>query len=137
MAMLRSYIVKSTYNWLVDHGFTPYILVDTEYDNLTVPTNYIDEDSKILLDLSPEAIDNINFTDTEITFDATFDGEFMSLVIPIEATLELFSKETEQGLYAREFGYGININEGEDDDSINPSKVGENRQSSDNVLTFD
>ena len=37
MAMLRSYVVKATYNWLVDHGFTPYVLVDTEYDDVIVP----------------------------------------------------------------------------------------------------
>jgi stringent starvation protein B len=135
MAMLRSYVVKATYNWLVDHGFTPYVLVDTEYDDVIVPENYIDEDKKILLDLSPQAIENIVISDTQITFDATFDGEAMSLVIPIESVLEVFSKETEQGMYAREFGYGIDINEGEDDASVNPRKIGEPEK--DNVLSFD
>ena len=135
MAMLRSYVVKATYNWLVDHGFTPYVLVDTEYDDVVVPENYIDEDKKILLDLSPQAIENIVISDTQITFDATFDGEAMSLVIPIESVLEVFSKETEQGMYAREFGYGIDINEGEDDTSVNPRKIGEPEK--DNVLSFD
>ena len=135
MAMLRYYVVKATYNWLVDHGFTPYVLVDTEYDDVIVPENYIDEDKKILLDLSPQAIENIVISDTQITFDATFDGEAMSLVIPIESVLEVFSKETEQGMYDREFGYGIDINEGEDDASVNPRKVGEAEK--DNVLSFD
>ena len=135
MAMLRSYVVKATYNWLVDHGFTPYVLVDTEYDDVTVPTNYVDEDRKILLDLSPQAIQNVNINDTHITFDATFDSEEMSLVIPIESVLEVFSKETEQGIYAREFGYGIDVNEGEDDISANPKKIGEPEK--DNILSFD
>jgi stringent starvation protein B len=135
MAMLRAYVVKATYNWLVDHSFTPYVLVDTEYDNVTVPTNYIDEDKKILLDLSPQAIQNINISDTQITFDATFDGELMSLVIPIESILEVFSRETEQGMYAREFGFSIDINEGEDDASANPKKIGEAEKN--NVFSFD
>ena len=134
MAMLREYIVESTYNWLIDHGFTPYILVDTEYEDVTVPSNYIDEDKKILLDLSPQATQNLQIGNNKITFDATFDGEPMFIVIPIESVLELFSKETEQGIYAREFGYGINVNEGEDDECVNPKKVGE---SSDNILTLD
>lgn len=56
MSMLRAYVVKATYNWLVDHGFAPYVLVDTEYEGVVVPTNYIDEDKKILLDLSPQAM---------------------------------------------------------------------------------
>ena len=135
MAMLRAYVVKATYDWLIDHGFTPYVLVDTEYDDVTVPTNYIDEDKKILLDLSPQAIENIVITDTHITFDATFDDEAMSLAIPIESVLEIFSKETEQGMYAREFGYGIDVNEGEDDASVNPKKI--NEPEKDNVLSFD
>ncbi len=136
MAMLRAYVVKATYNWLDDHGFTPYVLVDTEYDDVVVPTNYIDEDKKILLDLSPQAIQNISINDTQITFDATFDGEAMSLVLPIESVLEVFSKETAQGIYAREFGYGIDVNEGEDNDSVNPSKSGESNHTN-NILSFD
>lgn len=135
MAMLRSYVTKATYNWLVDHGYTPYVLVDTEYDGVIVPTNYIDDDKKILLDLSPQAIQNIQIDDNYITFDATFDGELMSIVIPAEAVLEVFSRETEQGMYAREFGYGITINEGENDESINPKKIGEADKG--NVLSFD
>ena len=136
MAMLRSYIIKSTYEWLIDHSFTPYLLVDTEYDNINVPTNYIDEDGKILLDLSPQAIQNISLSDTEISFDATFDGEFMTVVVPIESILELSSKETEQGMYAREFGYGIKIEEGDDDETVNPPKNGE-QKNTENVLSFD
>ncbi|WP_150468564.1 ClpXP protease specificity-enhancing factor [Francisella sp. SYW-9] len=135
MAMLRAYIVKATYNWLVDHGFTPYVLIDTEYEDIVVPTNYIDEDKKILLDLSPQAVQNLNIDDNHITFEATFDGEPMSVNIPMEAILEVFSKETEQGIYAREFGYGINVNEGEDDETANPKKAGES--DSDNILTLD
>ncbi|API86453.1 transcriptional regulator MglB [Francisella uliginis] len=135
MAMLRAYIVKATYEWLVDHGFTPYVLIDTEYEDVVVPTNYIDEDKKILLDLSPQAIQNLNIDDNHITFEATFDGEPLSVNIPMEAVLEVFSKETEQGVYAREFGYGINVNEGEDDETANPKKVGES--DNDNILTLD
>lgn len=135
MSMLRAYVVKATYNWLVDHGFTPYVLVDTEYEGVVVPTKYIDEDKKILLDLSPKAIQDLAIDDNHISFSATFDGEPMSINIPMEAVLEVFSKETDQGMYAREFGYGININEGEDDKTANPSKIGQTN--SGNVLSLD
>jgi stringent starvation protein B len=136
MAMLRAYVAKATYEWLTDHGFTPYMLVDTEYEGVIVPTKYIDDEKKILLDLSPQAIQNFQITDHKVTFEATFDGEFMSLAIPIEAVLEVFSKETEQGMYAREFGFGISVNEGEDDEAANPNKLGQST-SSDNVLHID
>lgn len=135
MSMLRAYVVKATYNWLVDHGFTPYVLVDTEYEGVVVPTNYIDEDKKILLDLSPQAIQDLAIDDNHISFDATFNGEPMSINIPMKAVLEVFSKETEQGMYAREFGYGISINEGEDNETTNPSKIGQTN--SGNVISLD
>ncbi|WP_119342686.1 ClpXP protease specificity-enhancing factor SspB [Facilibium subflavum] len=120
MAMLRAYLVEATYDWLVDHGFTPYMLIDTEYENVIVPEGYIDEDGKILLNLSPDAISDFHCDNEKVTFHATFDGDVMSINIPIESILELYSGETEQGLYAREFGYGINVNEGESDDDVNP-----------------
>ena len=120
MSMLRAYIVEATYDWLVDHNFTPYLLVDTEYEEVLVPKEHIDDDGKILLNVSPEAVNNFHCDNTKISFDATFNGEMMSINIPIEAVLELYSGETSQGLYAKEFGYGLSINEGESDDDINP-----------------
>ena len=137
MAMLRSYLIKATYDWIIDHGFIPYALVDTEYEDVIVPKSYIDEDAKILLDLSPQAIENICISDEKVSFEATFDGEFMNVEFPCEAVLEFFSKETEQGLFAREFGYGINVNEGEDDEQANPVKINEKASSDNNILNLD
>lgn len=123
MAMLRGYLVDATYQWIIDHKFTPYLLVDTEYDGIHVPEQYIDEDGKILFDISPNAIENYAIDDEKLTFDATFSGEFFQVVIPIESILEIFAQETAQGLYAKEFGYGIGVNEGETDDDVNPPSI--------------
>lgn len=123
MAMLRGYLVDATYQWLVDHKFTPYLLVDTEYDGINVPKEYIDEDGKILFDISPNAIESYAIDDEKLSFDATFSGVFYNVTVPIEAILEIFAQETAQGLYAREFGYGITVNEGETDDDVNPPSI--------------
>ncbi|WP_440992654.1 ClpXP protease specificity-enhancing factor SspB [Cysteiniphilum litorale] len=121
MAMLRAYLVEATYDWMIDHDLTPYLLVDTEYEGVILPESHIDEDGKMLLNIAPEAIERFDCDYQFIRFDATFDGEVMSLQIPVEAVLELYAGETAQGLYAREFGYGIDVNEGDDND-VNPSK---------------
>ena len=120
MAMLRAYLIEATYDWVLDHNLTPYLLVDTEYEGVLLPKNHIDEDGKILLNVSPDAIERFHCGNQFIRFDATFDGEIMSLQIPVEAVLELYAGETSQGLYAREFGYGIDVNEGSSDDEVNP-----------------
>lgn len=122
MAMLRAYLIEPVYDWIIDHNLTPYLLVDSEYDGVILPENYIDDDGKILLNISPEAIERFDCDDYYIRFDATFDGEIMSLQIPVEAVLELYAGETSQGLYAREFGYGIDIYEGETENDVNPPK---------------
>lgn len=120
--MIRSYIIETTYDWIIDHNLTPYLLADSEYKNIILPKDYIDNDGKILFNVSTEAVNNFQCDDNDITFNATFNGKITFIKIPIEAVLELYSGETSQGLYAREFGYGIDINEGETNNDINPQK---------------
>lgn len=126
MAMLRAYLIEATYDWITEHSFTPYLLVDTEYDKVILPKKCIDEDRKILLNVSPEAINNFYCNDQFITFDATFNGILETIQVPVEAVLELYANETSQGLYAREFGYGMDVNEGDDTNSNPPLKKKDN-----------
>ncbi len=121
MAMLRAYLFDATYEWMTDHSLTPHILVDSEYEDVAVPTQYIEGDGKILLNISQDATENLKIDDTTIQFEASFDGQPMTVSIPVEAVLEFFSPETEQGLYGREFGYGINVHEGNDENDVDPS----------------
>lgn len=123
MVMLRAYLIEATYDWIIDHNLTPYLLIDTEYDDVVLPKTHIDEDGKILLNIDPEAIENFYCDDHFIRFDATFDGKIKALQIPVEAVLELYAGETSQGLCARQFGYGIDVNEGSSDDDLNPPRV--------------
>ncbi|MFT6834526.1 MAG: stringent starvation protein B [Francisellaceae bacterium] len=123
MAMLRSYLVRSAYEWLSDHSFTPYILVDTECDEVEVPWDFVDEDGKIVLNLSTEAVRDFECSDEGITFRASFSGETMDVNIPVASILGLYSQETGQGVYARDHGYGLMVNEGEDDVDIDPTSI--------------
>lgn len=123
MAMLRAYLVDATYEWLNDHGFTPYALIDTQYDNVEVPWRYVESDSKIVLNMGPGAIDEYECTDEFVSFKASFDGEVMAIFLPIEAIMGIYAKETGHGLYARENGYGLMINEGETSEQIDPNPL--------------
>jgi stringent starvation protein B len=122
MAMLRSYLVDTTYEWILDHGFTPYFLVDTEYESVEVPWDYVEDDGKIVLNLSAEAIVQYECTDEHVAFEATFDGEVTKVFLPMESIIGVYAKETSQGIYAREHGYGMMVNEGENDD-VNPDSL--------------
>ena len=122
--MLRSYLVEATYQWLNDHDFTPYILVDTEYDGVEVPWDFVDDDGKIVLNISPEAVRDYTCDNEGVSFRASFDGEAMQVLIPIESILGLYAQETGQGIYAREDVYGLMVNEGDSDTEVDPpSKI--------------
>jgi stringent starvation protein B len=124
MAMLRSYLIRATYSWLVEHGLTPYLLINAEQQGVQVPEDYID-DGTIVLNASPDAVTNLNFLDNEIHFEASFNGEVFEITVPNTALLAIYSQETSQGLYANEDGVGMWVDEGDEDAEVDPTPVGE------------
>lgn len=114
MATLRSYLVGGTYEWIVAHDMTPYLLVDALVDGVNVPDTHI-KNGRILLNASPGAARSIEIKAQGIEFDVTFSGTPWHIVIPIESIMALYSRETNQGIFAQ---YnpdepGLLVNEGE------------------------
>lgn len=123
MARLRACLLEATYDWLAKYDLVPYVLIDAEHDNVQVPRDYV-EDGRIVLNISPEAVQNFEVTDQFIRFDASFSGQAWEVFAPIAAVLALYSSETTQGIYAREGGIGMLVNEGEHEDDLDPSPEG-------------
>ena len=48
MTPRRPYFIRAMYEWISDNNFTPYIAVDAELPDVSVPQKYI-KDGKILL----------------------------------------------------------------------------------------
>ncbi len=105
MTSSRPYLVRAMYQWIVDNGLTPHILVDATADDVMVPEQHI-QDGKIVLNIAPMAIQGLTLGDAEITFSARFSGKSQSLYIPVQAVL---------AVYARENGQGMMFSEDEDD----------------------
>ena len=51
----RPYIMRALYEWIVDNGCTPYILVDASGEDVVVPQQYV-KDDQIVLNISPGAV---------------------------------------------------------------------------------
>ena len=111
MARLRTYLFKSTYEWLLDHNLTPYILVNAFYPDTLVPEAYI-EDGQIIFNIAKDAIDNMLFDDEGISFDASFDQELMQVYLPLDSIIALYAEETEQGIYTSQDDFTLIVNEG-------------------------
>jgi len=81
----------------MDNEFTPYLLVNAKNDYVQVPRQFV-EDGKIVLNIAPRAINDLELGNDHIHFNARFDGRSMEVGIPIAAVLAIYAKENGQGM---------------------------------------
>ncbi|VAW68181.1 Stringent starvation protein B [hydrothermal vent metagenome] len=97
MTSSRSYLIRALYQWIVDNGVTPYILVDALVEGVDVPEQHI-QDDKIVLNIAPMAVEGLTLGDNEISFSARFSGKSMNLWVPTDAVLAIYARENGQGM---------------------------------------
>jgi stringent starvation protein B len=97
MTSNRPYLIRALYEWLVDNDLTPYLLVDARRSDVQVPEQYV-EDGRIVLNVSPSAVRNLELGNESISFEARFSGAAFAILLPPSAVL---------GVYARENGKGM------------------------------
>ncbi len=109
MTPSRPYIMRALYEWIVDNGCTPYVLVDATLDNVMVPEQYV-KDGQIVLNISPTAVMDLNISNDALAFNGRFGGVATDIFVPVSAVI---------GIYARENGQGM-VFEPEEDSSPTP-----------------
>ena len=97
MTSSRPYLVRALYDWIVDNGCTPHLLVDAAAPGTRVPERYI-EDGKIVLNVGPSAVAGLELGDERIGFSARFAGTPMEVSVPIAAVLAIYARENGQGM---------------------------------------
>ncbi|MDH5423633.1 MAG: ClpXP protease specificity-enhancing factor [Gammaproteobacteria bacterium] len=97
MTSSRPYLIRALYQWIVDNGMTPYILVDAESPDLVIPREFVQE-GKIVLNIAPMAVQNLILADDMISFNARFSGDSMDLLIIVDSVLAVYAKENGQGM---------------------------------------
>ena len=123
MTSRRPYLIRAFYEWILDNGFTPYLSVDAEYDGVEVPVSYVD-DGRIILNISPASVRNIELGLEYILFDARFSGQSFQIVIPVKAVQAIFARENGEGMA---FSY-----EHTEEDSSKPELNGAGASSTEN-----
>lgn len=101
MTSSRPYLIRALYQWIVDNGVTPYILVDALVDGVDVPPQHI-QDNKIILNIAPMAVQSLTLGDEVVSFNARFSGQSVNLVVPTEAVLAIYARENGQGMMFNE-----------------------------------
>lgn len=97
MLAIKPYLVRAIYQWAVDTGYTPHILVDTTIDGVQVPSAHI-KDDQIILNIHPQAVSNLDLGDETVVFSARFSGKEVRLEVPVRAVSAIFAKENGQGM---------------------------------------
>lgn len=93
----RPYLLRAYYDWLLDNGFTPYLVVDATYYGVDVPQEYV-KDGQIVLNLSEGAVGNLALGNDAIEFSARFQGIPRNLYIPMGAAIAIYARENGDGV---------------------------------------
>ncbi|MDE2148272.1 MAG: ClpXP protease specificity-enhancing factor [Gammaproteobacteria bacterium] len=110
----RSYLIRAIYDWAMDSGLTPHLLVAVDQPGVEVPKAYVKED-RIALNVSPMAVQGFDPLVEPLLFSARFGGAPFELQIPTGAVL---------AIYAAENGEGIAFGEPEASPSASPDEPG-------------
>ena len=101
--------MRALYEWIVDNGHTPYILVDATPGDVSVPEQFV-KDGQIVLNISPTAVMDLDISNDSVVFNGRFGGVATDIFVPVSAVI---------GIYARENGKGM-VFEPEDESEPTP-----------------
>jgi stringent starvation protein B len=96
MVSTKPYLVRAIFEWCVDQGLTPYISVVVGA-HTRVPREFV-RDGQIVLNIGPDATNQLLLGNEEITFQARFSGVAFPVVVPIDAVAAVYAKENAQGM---------------------------------------
>ena len=93
----RPYLIRALYDWIVDGGEDPYVVVDCFYPGVEVPESHV-KDGRIVLNLAPRALNAWNTSDFGLMFQTRFSGVPTDLVLPYGAITAIYGKESGLGM---------------------------------------
>jgi len=97
MTSTRPYLLRALFDWIVDNDLTPYLMVNAESEDVSVPVEYI-EDGRIILNISTSATHELAIENESVSFSARFAGKPMQVYVPMHAVMAIYAKENGQGM---------------------------------------
>ncbi|MEN8169450.1 MAG: ClpXP protease specificity-enhancing factor [Pseudomonadota bacterium] len=106
MTPSRPYLIRSLYEWILDNGMTPYVLVDVADEEVVVPQQYV-ENGRIVLNINPGAVQNLQLGNELLELDARFSGQPMHVSVPVMSVMAIYARENGKGMvFTEEDGGG-------------------------------
>ena len=107
MTSSRPYFLRAVYEWIVDNGMTPQLVVNATVTGVEVPRQFVVED-KIVLNIHPAAVRDLDLGKQSISFSTRFSGAPFQVCIPVGAIMAVYAKENGKGLVFNEEPDGNN-----------------------------
>ncbi len=92
------YLIRAINEWILDNGYTPYLVVDANVESTSVPLEFV-KDGQIVLNISPSAIRDLVLSNEFVMFNGRFGGVAHEIYAPIDAVLGLIAKENGEGMW--------------------------------------
>ena len=93
----KPYLLRAIYEWAVDHGMTPQVLVDAGVEEVVVPRDCI-KDGRIVLTIHPRSVQGLQLGNEYLLFSTRFAGKPFEVCIPVAAVSAIYCRENGQGI---------------------------------------
>jgi stringent starvation protein B len=103
MTSHRPYLLRALYEWIADNGMTPHLLVDATRPGVRVPAHTVKE-GKVVLNIAARAVAHLDMDNDAVAFTARFGGVSHAVIVPVDAVLAIYARETGQGMALPEEG---------------------------------
>jgi stringent starvation protein B len=97
MTSYRAYLLRALYEWIVDNGMTPHVLVDATRPGVRVPAHAV-KDGQIVLNIADRAVARLEMGNDMLSFTARFGGMSQSVRVPLPAVIAIYARETGHGM---------------------------------------
>ena len=97
MKSQRPYMLRALYEWIVDSGGTPHLLVDASYPGVLVPPFAV-RDGRVVLNVAPRAVREFVIGEDQVCFECRFAGRSTAVELPSGAVLAIYAQENGAGM---------------------------------------
>ena len=122
MISRRPYLLRAIYEWIIDSGDAPFLLVNANEKMVDVPAEFV-KDDKIILNIGAAAVGRLELGNDAVRFTARFDGVERDVSIPMSAVMAIYGRESGRGIMFGQDDDGPQIS-----DDLEPGKAGRPRR---------
>ena len=94
----KPYLTRAFYDWIIDSGCTPIVVLNANHPKSRIPVGYADN-GEIVFNISPSAVRDLMISKDGIEFTASFSGVINYISAPMIAINAVYAEENGEGVF--------------------------------------